>query len=113
MRNGRRGKGLVGRNANFQSSTAHITMAVFPVDQSPIKYSITIFSHFCPCQPWEPKGLASMISRGNVSSSDICGDGRTYWKSKQEQKDGEEVMSLSSGLAPLWPGSMRVRSVER
>lgn len=103
MRNRRREEGVGGKKCKLPS-TAHITMAVFPVDQSPIKYSITIFSHFCPYPPWEPKGLASMISRGNVSSLAICGDGRTYWKSKQEQEDGAEVRSLSSGLAPLWPG---------
>lgn len=71
--------------------------------QSPFKYSITIFSNFCPYQPHEPKGLASTIGRGNVSSAAICGDGRTYWKSKQEQEDGAESRSPGSGLAPLWP----------
>lgn len=74
----------------------------------PIRAQSNILLHYTPIsapyQPQGPKGLASTVGRGNVSSAAICGDGRTYWKSKQEQKEGAEGRSLDSGQAPLWPG---------
>lgn len=74
----------------------------------PIRAQSNILLHYSPIsapyQPRGPKGLASTVGRGNVSSAAICGDGRTYWKSKQEQEEGAEARSPSSGQAPLWPG---------
>lgn len=74
----------------------------------PIRAQSNILLHYSPIsapyQPWGPKGPARTVGRGNVSSAAICGDGRTYWKSKQEQEEGTEGRSLSSGQAPLWPG---------
>lgn len=56
----------------------------------PIRAQSNILLHYSPIsapyQPRKPKGLASTAGRGNVSSAAICGDGRTYWKSKQEQE---------------------------
>lgn len=97
---------MEGRDAPFQPSpdTLIWQSSQCPAHQSPIKYSITLFSNFCPYQPWGPKGLASTVGRGNVFSAAICGDGRTYWKSKQEQEESAEGRSPGSGQAPLWPG---------
>lgn len=74
----------------------------------PIRAQSNILLHYSPIsapyQPRGPKGLACTVGRGNVSSAAICGDGRTYWKSKQEQEEGTEGRSPGSGQAPLWPG---------
>lgn len=74
----------------------------------PIRAQSNILLHYSPIsapyQPRKPKGLASTAGRGNVSSAAICGDGRTYWKSKQEQEEGAEGRSPGSGQASLWPG---------
>lgn len=74
----------------------------------PIRAQSNILLHYSPIsapyQPRGPKGLASTVGRGNVSSTAICGDGRTYWKSKQEQEEAAEGRSPGSGLDPLYPG---------
>lgn len=74
----------------------------------PITAQSNILLHYSPIsapyQPRGPKGLASTVGWENVSSAAICGDRRTYWKSKQEQEEGEEARSHDSGQAPLWPG---------
>lgn len=52
------GKGLEGRNAPFQPSpdTLLWQSSQCPAHQSPIKYSITLFSNFCPLSASEAQG---------------------------------------------------------
>lgn len=73
-----------------------------------IRAQSNILLHYSPISaPYQllgPRDLASTVGRGNVSSASICGDARTYWKSKQEQEEGAEGRSLGSWMAPLRPG---------